>query len=854
MASTTTTKKEIVDFLWEWAESNGDWSKLLISKIVGTESELSNADRQIVFNYFLQSISLHKGLPGLTIVKPTYIPTSKQIELTSLSDVTGVNKLAKNQTITFKKNLTVIFGENGTGKTGYGRILKTLGFSYDSNNKILSNIFGAAIAKTATIKYKSNGDDKPPFIWDGINKNDDLENISVFNNNCVQISLSDRQLIVSPIGFHLFNIITTELNELSRLLSAKIALHPTVLAWTISLTPGTPQHIFTTTLNSSSTEAKLLELSSFEIKEEDELKSNETELSKLNKNLIQLDIQNLSLSSSELEKIIIKIETAQTNLNSTNWQALINLNNGIKELESKTQTGIKEIAESNGIAFYETEQFQSFIKSAENYIKILNKNEYPVENENCVYCLQPLDTSARELITSYRNLLNDKTQENLSALKQKKSNLINQVLQIDVALTLNQTTFGLDSEQKPIQPLELVEYNKEVGELKTTFISDKVIGGSIFNFDYNKYSKFLSDKKESINSNLKIKQELLANLGAKETELKNKIAELKDRKLLKSKISDVKLAIANHKIVSKLNSNTNSFNTSSISRKTTEARDSLVKSNFDALFRNELKAFRKAHINIDLSFGTDRGNSKVSHRIKTHSLIDILSEGEQKAIALAEFLTELQLDNIKAPVIFDDPVNSLDHNIIDDVARRLLKLSNERQVVIFTHSVLLFNSLLYFSRQPFFKSLETKFYNSKNEFDETGFITEAEEEINAVSSYIKKINGLINNTPKDKAEADIAEDGYGYLRSSIELCVEHEIFQGTVKRYQKNIALTSFVKVDGNILNTHKDKLNEIFERCCGYIKGHSNPTEIHNDPTMAELKSDFDEFKKIRDEFINKN
>lgn len=231
-------------------------------------------------------------------------------------------------------------------------------------------------------------------------------------------------------------------------------------------------------------------------------------------------------------------------------------------------------------------------------------------------------------------------------------------------------------------------------------------------------------------------------------------------------------------------------------------------------------------------------------------MIDILSEGEQKAIALAEFLTELQLDNIKAPVIFDDPVNSLDHNIIDDVARRLFRLSNERQVVIFTHSVLLFNSLLYFSKQPYFKVLNAKFYNSKNEYNETGFITEAEEEINSVKNYITKINGITNNTPKDKPESEIAEDGYGYLRSAIELCVEHEIFQGTVKRYQKNIALTSFVKVDGNTLDTNKEKLNEIFERCCGYIKGHSNPTEIHNDPTIAELKADFDEFKKIREAF----
>lgn len=852
MASTTTSKKEIVDFLWEWAENNGEWSKLLISNIVSSESELSNIDRQLVFDYFLQSIGQHIGLPSLTIVKPTYTPTNKQIELTSLSDVTGVNRLAKNQTITFSKNLTVIFGENGTGKTGYGRILKTLGFSYDNSNKIFSNIFGTSpsISKTATIKFKSNGVDELPFIWNGTNKNDKLENISVFNNNCVQISLSDRQLIVSPIGFHLFNIVISELNELVKLLDSKITLHPTTLNWVTSLTNGTPQNTFVTTLNSKSTETKLLELSTFEAKDENELKSYETDLSKLNKALIQSEIQNLNLSSSELDALINKMQIAQTSLNPDIWKALIDLNKEIKGLESTTQTGIKEIAEIHGVEFYETKQFQSFIKSAEDYIKIIGKEEYPTEDEHCVYCLQPLNSSAKELLTSYRNLLNDKTQEKLSTLKYKKSNLIKQASLIDTELIFNQTTFGIDEEQKPIQPLEISDYNKAIKEFKTAFISDNASDSSIFELDYKKYIKFLSDKKSLINSTLKLKQELLENLGVKETGLKNKIAELKDRKLLSSKIEDVKKAIINHRVISSLTSNSNCFNTKSISRKTTEARDLLIKSNFNTLFKDELKAFRKTHLNIDLTFGTDKGTSKVSHRINAHSLIDILSEGEQKAIALAEFLTELQLDNIKAPVIFDDPVNSLDHNIIDDVARRLFRLSNERQVVIFTHSVLLFNSLLYFSKQPYFKVLNAKFYNSKNEYNETGFITEAEEEINSVKNYITKINGITNNTPKDKPESEIAEDGYGYLRSAIELCVEHEIFQGTVKRYQKNIALTSFVKVDGNTLDTNKEKLNEIFERCCGYIKGHSNPTEIHNDPTIAELKADFDEFKKIREAF----
>ena len=434
-------------------------------------------------------------------------------------------------------------------------------------------------------------------------------------------------------------------------------------------------------------------------------------------------------------------------------------------------------------------------------------------------------------------------------LFQKKS-LIDQITQIDTKLYLHQPSFGVDKNQKAIQPNEIKKYNQNLRLLKNTFCTDNIDQDSTFAFDYEKTIKYLSDKKIKITHNKLEKKDLLSNLSKKETGLKLQIAELKDRKLLSIKRTEIENAISNHKFIALLKSNSTSFNTGSISHKTSQARDFLIKQNFNQTFQEELKALRKSNIKIDLNFATEKGKSRVSQKIEKHLLTDILSEGEQKAIALAEFLTELQLDNINAPVIFDDPVNSLDHHIIDEVVKRLIILSRTRQLIVFTHSVLFFNSMLYLSKQPLNKDLSYKFYNSRNEFDETGVISEAEEEINKVSVYISKINTLINNTPKGKPESELAEDGYGYLRSAIELLVEHEIFQGTVKRYQKNVALTSFVKVNGSLLDVHKGKLNEIFERSCGYIKGHSNPSEIHNDPTLKELNDDFEDFKKIRDSF----
>ncbi|MCS6818962.1 MAG: hypothetical protein NZ522_03355, partial [Chitinophagales bacterium] len=67
---------------------------------------------------------------------------------------------------------------------------------------------------------------------------------------------------------------------------------------------------------------------------------------------------------------------------------------------------------------------------------------------------------------------------------------------------------------------------------------------------------------------------------------------------------------------------------------------------------------------------------------------------------------------------------------------------------------------------------------------------------------------------------------------------------------KKGVAFPSLLRVDGKKIDEFKGKLNDIYEKCCVSIDGHSSPEEIHTTPTLDELKSDFEEFKKIRSQF----
>jgi hypothetical protein len=44
--STTEAKRDVIDFLWDWAEGTGNWTKLLVHKVVSKEDALVEDDRK----------------------------------------------------------------------------------------------------------------------------------------------------------------------------------------------------------------------------------------------------------------------------------------------------------------------------------------------------------------------------------------------------------------------------------------------------------------------------------------------------------------------------------------------------------------------------------------------------------------------------------------------------------------------------------------------------------------------------------------------------------------------------------------------------------------------------------------
>lgn len=852
--STTNTQRELIDFLWEWTNPLGIWSKLLVDLVTNKQTALDQNERQRIFNHFLQDIGFVYPipLPPLTIIKPNFTPTSKEIVLTRLSEVKGVNKLAEDQIMEFSPNITVVYGNNGVGKTGYSRILKAQGYSFDSNINILSNVHETQINQSARLDFNSDG--TPIYLnWQGGRPESDLNAVSVFNSDCVNISLSStRELLVTPKGFYLFTLVTNELSQLMSLLNAQYVIYPIQLPWKVQLQEATVQKTYIDSLAHSSNKGLLDELSVFTEEHKKFLTEKEQELKNLNKVNLEVRFKNINFILSELTSVISTVKNTQSHLTKADWDVIIIYNDALKILKAKTQLGIASLAETFGLEHFDTDEFSNFLKSADAYIKLLAKENYPNNSDDtCVYCKQDLQSQeARKLIDNYTKILNDNTQTEIAKYINLKNEIVERVNLVNETIIFHYPVFGVLDDDRIIQPREIIDFNARVKLFKDHILNDTVIEELAFDINYLTIIQFLEAKQAEHIVLRDTLVEMLKNLTTIEIKLKFEIAELKDRKLLSENKVSVLTCINNlyaHKL---LNENKSQFNTGTLSVKTTQAREELVAQDFQQKFTAELTGFRKQHLGVNLSFFSQQGSSRIRQNVAQHNINEVLSEGEQKTIALCEFLTELQLDTTIAPVVFDDPVNSLDYLIINDVAKRLVDLSKERQVIVFTHNVLFFNAFFGWKGHLLYRGItDFIFYNVKANGVNTGILSDGTP-INKLGTYMGKLNSICNNGLGGRNENEVASEGYAYLRTSLELLVSNTIFKEIVGRYRNNIMMTLFPAVKGDKIEVHKAEIDSMFSRASGFINAHSHPEEQHSPPTMNDLRADFERFKIIETDF----
>src|ERR1700691_2620510 len=153
-----------------WSVDRPTWQRDALRRLV-VNGDLSTED-------IVALTEICKGDHGL-LEKPDARPLAKEhvpnrngtaaaaVSLVSIFHHEGVNALAADQTLKFAPGLTIVYGDNGAGKTGYIRILKQA-CRARGQELILGNVTsGVAPPKpVVNVKYKV-GDETTPNEWTG---------------------------------------------------------------------------------------------------------------------------------------------------------------------------------------------------------------------------------------------------------------------------------------------------------------------------------------------------------------------------------------------------------------------------------------------------------------------------------------------------------------------------------------------------------------------------------------------------------------------------------------------------------------------------------------------------------------
>jgi hypothetical protein len=222
-----------------------------------------------------------------------------------------------------------------------------------------------------------------------------------------------------------------------------------------------------------------------------------------------------------------------------------------------------------------------------------------------------------------------------------------------------------------------------------------------------------------------------------------------------------------------------------------------------------------------------------------YKLDTVLSEGEQRAVALADFLTEVTLNPASSGIVLDDPVTSQDHQRKERIAKRLVSEAAHRQVIVFTHDLPFLNMLIGVAEAGG-RSYQAHWIErgndgspghiSLNDAPATSKVYDTTERAKQCKAEAQKLSG--------RARHDAICKGMGALRRTIEETVAKRLLKGVIPRWEDRVIVTGLRKIAWD--DDLAEQLCLLFEELSAYIEGHS-----HTDEAMG-APADIDDLTKM--------
>lgn len=855
----------LVESLESWLSSKPYWEQY-VWKINFEKDSLADEDIDQCYQHLSEHLGLIDSLPSKPdisfkddiIVTPETVTDKTKIKIVEVKDFKDVNALSPDCSVKFGHNLTLVYGSNGSGKSGVGRLLCNACF-FRGEREILPNVRTASTPSSeakATFVMDDGTGNMSEIEYSIGDNNDDLKCFSVFDSKSVLIHLDQSNHVnFTPAQIKIFDKVAITISKLEEKLTNEINTKKKDNPFQAMFLDDTTSSVATFCKNIDETTmgAEFLKHANFDSKVDgkkmDALQKQIDEKKKLDitkkKSQLGTDRQNLGAFKTPLQRVMDKFTEAKMEEVNQLTKDILEKKKTIKSLSVQSfNDGILNTVGST--------KWKALISAAQALYEVEKATSENEEPAHCMLCHQKLTKDAKILFQKYWQFLESKAESELLELNCKQLALLQDLRSTKAVYPkFLATDAGVKilSEDDPTY----------LAQLKIQFTTlESVLDDWISKIE--KLEEIDNDDIPAIN--LAKIDTLITTKTAEESKLVDPTGDIAtltaQLNALNHKKDITAVKDAGLEYISFLNwlSKTKRISFSGIKMATTKKRTEFflvsVAQNYKGIFNQEL-AKLDCDFNLIMNTSGEQGDTVKEYRLdfaEKYNPSQILSEGEQNACSIADFLTEVQLDKNNCGIVFDDPVTSLDHERKDKIAQRLAIEAKERQVVVLTHDIVFMSQL--------------SKHAEKNS-------------IPIIAHWMKQVNGVPgcvedNTSPKLSSLASLKNDsqdavkdfsslgakdqeralgaGFDYLRSACEALIEEILFAKTVQRYDDQIRVQNLEEVLFD--QAPALKIVDLHGRLSEVLLAHNrSDLKREKQPSLDDLNMLRKEFDELEEELI---
>jgi len=859
----------------------------------------------------------HQPVPLAQEHLPAQMTTSAPIILRAMRDLKHVNRIADGQKLEFASSgITVIYGDNASGKSGYSRVLKQACRARDLSETVHPDAFdpqASASVPEAIFDIEISGHTSSLSWKRGVAPPEALSTIAVFDGRCARAYLDDEQDVAYlPYGLDIVESLGQRvLPALAQRLTADIAAINTDTTPFADLLGDTAVGKIIASLNAETDPQSISILATLEPTETERL----VELNRaLTENDPKAKAKALRLSAQRINGLIARMDAALAWVNTAAIEKL-------KSYDIEAEAAIKaEAVAAAGFRAGESllpgtgeQLWKDLFESARRFSTEIAYPGKPFphvgSNAQCPLCQQQLSHDAVKRMQRFEGFVKQDTAKVADEKRQQREEADRKLREASLSFWLDAATREeleqLEASLPPDQcqpqgpsaqdpqhsdgsspggpapqrvALSLPTSVETGTRLKAAQAFEQQVEarrvwllGAVKAHTWEAVPSINSDPRVGLKSLAEKLVSQAVDLEKAGDEQQKKVLETERRELqaranVSPRLNAVLDLIRRMHLKAILTKCKDDLKTKAISDKAKEFANQAVTEALKNALNAEFQALGVDRIKTKLNERVEHG--KMKHKLVldlpvTKKLNEILSEGEQRAIAIGSFLAELHLAGHRGGIVFDDPVSSLDHHRRKDVARRLVEEAKRRQVIVLTHDTVFLGELRDVIEQQKVNHVMSHldWMSGSPGHVQNGLPWEHQSYKDRLDKHERSQRELVKTWPAYPNEENRTKmrEEYNRLRATIERVIEDVVFNRVVQRYRDWIRVNNLAGVVG-FTEAEYEEIKRLYEKCHDVVNAH-DPSSVKNAPApdanqlgqdIADLKAVVETIQARRKKVVN--